>query len=285
MGLAPQDTPYQIFHVTSIEEAPDPPVPEEVDLTNLPWMPLHVDKLLSSTFGMTVSLSGFGAAVFLWSYAWHQPRASLPNDERILARVCGLRVTDQECQDIKDEALSKFFPCSDGRLYHPYMSEMAIDAWERHCRRKEHGKRGAEKRWHSKDHSPTNDKTNATIQHNTTQLSNEPKGSLSGQKPRRRPKAPVDEIIGNLNERAGTGFSPNTKSTINAINARWGETQNLKRYKLVIDYLCFTWLPDPDMAGYVRPSTIFRESKFEGYAEAAIRWAEKTKYVQEEDDE
>ena len=38
MNDAPQDEPYLIFQPLSIDEAPDPPVPEEVTLENCSWM-------------------------------------------------------------------------------------------------------------------------------------------------------------------------------------------------------------------------------------------------------
>ncbi len=95
-------------------------------------------------------------------------------------------------------------------------------------------------------------------------------------------KLRLKEIIEYLNQTAGTNFSPSTKATINMLNARWQESKNIKRYKLVIDYLCSKWLKDDQMAGYLRPATIFQASKFEGYAEDGIRWADKTGYTQED---
>ena len=294
MGIAPQDAQYHVFPHLAIEEAPDPPVPEEVNLATLEWMPYYGDKFRDSAFGATASLAGKGAAHMLWWHAFKQPGVCLPNDERILAHVCGLKWTDKEWKEIKHEALDQFQICSNGRLYHPFISEVALESWSKKDRYSAAGKKAAKARWDAmamRSHSDGNttamrsDAIHATIQDNTIQDTIEvPKGTLSGTKPRPRPKAPVKEIIEYLNKTAGTNFSPSTKATINMLNARWQESKNIKRYKLVIDYLCSKWLKDDQMAGYLRPATIFQASKFEGYAEDGIRWADKTGYTLEENE-
>ena len=288
MNDAPQDEPYLIFQPLSIDEAPDPPVPEEVTLENCSWMKLYGDRLMKSGLGLFASRAGLGCAILVWWYAFKEPGVSIPNDQRHVAHACGLRWTDQEWKDVKDEALDKFYLCSNGRLYHPFLSEVALEAWEQHHKKSAAGKKGARRRW--PNGSANGDAIGTAIAHPLAQHGREEEsreeeiGTLSGKKARPRIKAPVKEIIGYLNEKAGTNFNPATKSTISAINARWQESKNIKRYKLVIDYLCSKWLRDAEMAGYLRPATIFQASKFEGYGEDAIRWADKTGYEQEDDE-
>ena len=295
MHDAPQDEPYHVFPHLAIEEAPDPPVPEEANLGKLHWMQFDVDRYQGSIFAMTASLAGQGAALNLWLYAWKQPGICLPNDERVLARVCGLNWQGKEWNDVKEEALDKFYVCSNGKLYHPYLSELGRDSWAHYQKKVEGGKKGASRRYGEGDPSAQAMHTHSTsigppkgdpMVHNTTlqDTIEVPKGTLSGTKPRPREKAPVKEIIEYLNKTAGTNFSPSTKATINMLNARWQESKNIKRYKLVIDYLCSKWLKDDQMAGYLRPATIFQASKFEGYAEDGIRWADKTGYTLEENE-
>ena len=282
MGIAPHAAPYQVFPALSISEAPDPPVPEEVNLENCSWMKLHGDRLTDSTFGITSSRAGIGCAILIWWYAFKQPGASIPNDQRILAHVCGLRWKDAEWLRIKEEALDKFYLCNNNRLYHPFLSEVAIDAWENHHKRSAAGKKGASKRW--KD---GNANGNAIAPPMAPLSRGEerrvdidvPKGTLSGKKPRPRKKAPVKAIIGYLNEKAGTDFRSSTQATIRLLNSRWQEFDNIKQYLFVIDYVCANWLRDEKMAPYVRPATIFQASKFEGYLENAWKWAEKIKYT------
>ena len=287
MHDVPHAAPYQIFPALSISEAPDPPVPEEVNLESCSWMKLHGDRLADSTFGITSSRAGIGCAVLVWWYAFKQPGASIPNDQRILAHVCGLRWRDAEWLRIKEEALDKFYLCNNNRLYHPFLSEVAIEAWEQHHKKSAAGKKGASRRWKEGIANGDAIATPMALHGRGEEIRVDievPKGTLSGTKPRPRPKAPVKEIIEYLNKTAGTNFSPSTKATINMLNARWQENKNLKRYKLVIDYLCSKWLKDDQMAGYLRPATIFQASKFEGYVEDGIRWGEKTGYTQEENE-
>jgi len=284
MGIAPHEEPYQVFPALSISEAPDPPVPEEVNLENCSWMKLHGDRLTGSTFGITSSRAGLGCAILIWWYAFKQPGVSIPNDQRILAHVCGLRWTDPEWSSVKDEALDKFYLCSNGRLYHPFLSEVAIEAWEQHHKKSAAGKKGASRRWKDGNANGNAIAHPMALHGRGEERRGEeivvPKGTMSGKKPRRRPKAPVKEIIGYLNEKAGTEFRANTAATVRTLNTRWQEFDDIRSYLLVIDYICGNWLRDEKMAPYVRPATIFQASKFEGYLENAWRWADKVKYTE-----
>lgn len=74
-----------------------------------------------------------------------------------------------------------------------------------------------------------------------------------------------NEIITYLNEKAQAKYKPNVQATRRLINGRLGEGYTLEDFKKVIDFCCSEWLKDPIMRPYLRPSTIFRASKFEGY--------------------
>ena len=73
------------------------------------------------------------------------------------------------------------------------------------------------------------------------------------------------EIITYLNEKAKANYKPNVQSTKRLISGRLREGYTLEDFKKVIDFCCSEWLRDPMMRPYLRPSTIFRPSKFEGY--------------------
>ena len=70
-------------------------------------------------------------------------------------------------------------------------------------------------------------------------------------------------VIGHLNERAGTNYSPKTKATKRLIDARVREGYSLEDFKKVIDIKSDEW-KGTDMAKYLRPETLF-SNKFEGY--------------------
>lgn len=73
------------------------------------------------------------------------------------------------------------------------------------------------------------------------------------------------EVIGYLNEKAGTNFRPGSKATQKLIKARLAEGATLEDFKAVIDDRCKAWLRDGDWVKYLRPATLFNASKFESY--------------------
>ena len=101
-----------------------------------------VVRFQNSDLALGGSHAGIGAALFLWSAAWHQvPAGSLPNNERILARLA--RCDAREWRKLRDEALHGFVECSDGRLYHLVLCEEATEA----TKRRQSGRNAARARW------------------------------------------------------------------------------------------------------------------------------------------
>lgn len=81
---------------------------------------------------------------------------------------------------------------------------------------------------------------------------------------------PTEEVIGHLNQRAGTHYKATTANTRKLIKARLKEGFTVDEIKLVIDKKCAEWLNNPTMAGYLRPETLFG-TKFESYLNAKPR--------------
>lgn len=75
----------------------------------------------------------------------------------------------------------------------------------------------------------------------------------------------VSEIIRYLNEKAGTSFRESSKGHRRLIEALLKEGYILGDFRRVIEVKCGDWLAKPDMVGNLRPSTLFRKSKFEEY--------------------
>jgi hypothetical protein len=108
-----------------------PLVPQEVDLRDFAYMPLDVVRLRDSDIAAIATGDGFRAAVMLWCAAWHQiPAASLPNDDRMLARLAGYGRDVKGWAEVKVDAMRGFVLCLDGRLYHPTVAEKACEAWD-----------------------------------------------------------------------------------------------------------------------------------------------------------
>lgn len=110
---------------------PAPLVPAEVDLRDFQYMELDVQKLRDSRFTAETDPEAFRAGVLLWCAAWHQvPAASLPDNDKELSALAGFGRVVKEWMRYRDQALSLFVLCSDGRFYHPVIAEKAVVAWE-----------------------------------------------------------------------------------------------------------------------------------------------------------
>lgn len=93
------------------------------------------------------------------------------------------------------------------------------------------------------------------------------KGNLSSGKPDR--SAEIAEIVEYLNSKLGTSYRTNSKDTASKINARLGEGFTVDDFKAVIDSKASQWGNDSRMQEYLRPKTLFAQSNFEGYLQAA----------------
>jgi len=78
-------------------------------------------------------------------------------------------------------------------------------------------------------------------------------------------KPPYGEIIGMLNELAGTRFRESSKANRNLIRARWNEGFRLEHFHAVIVDRVKKWGVDGKMVEYLRPKTLFNASNFESY--------------------
>lgn len=103
----------------------------DCDLQDFPFMPLHVARLRDSDLAATVDPEAAWYAVMLWAASWHQiPAASLPDDDMVLTRLCGLGRDIRTFRRHRAGALHGFVMCDDGRWYHPVVAEQANAAWK-----------------------------------------------------------------------------------------------------------------------------------------------------------
>lgn len=102
----------------------------DCDLRDFRFMPLDVVRLSQSDMVATASSPAIVADLLLWCAAWHQvPAASLPNDDRVLSNLAGFGRVVSAWLEIKDEVLSRWTLCSDGRWYHSVVAEKAREAF------------------------------------------------------------------------------------------------------------------------------------------------------------
>lgn len=92
------------------------------------------------------------------------------------------------------------------------------------------------------------------------------------------------QILDYLNELTNSSFRATNKSTQKLINARLNEGYTVDDIKLVIKDKTAEWKHDRTMEKYLRPSTLFKVSKFEEYLEKALKNNKKTDKVDEVDE-
>lgn len=110
--------------------APAPPIPADADLRPMPFMPLHVAKLRDSDLAAECEPEACWYAVLLWCSAWHQlPAGSLPDSDTVLCKLIGLGRDLKTWRLHKEQALRGWYLASDGRLYHPTVTQEVIRAW------------------------------------------------------------------------------------------------------------------------------------------------------------
>jgi len=120
------------------EDLPPPPVPPEVDLRGLDYMPLHGNHLFGSEFNALATDDAWRAGVTLWWAAWNQqPAGSLPDNDMALCRLADLGRDVKGWKQIREMALRGFVLCSDGRLYHPFICKQALIAWDKRVKERE----------------------------------------------------------------------------------------------------------------------------------------------------
>jgi hypothetical protein len=100
-----------------------PLVPATVDLRDFPYMPVDVQRLLTSETWLLGSGDERAAAMTLWLASWHQvPAGSLPDNERCSS-------TFPRRRNVSAHVMRGWTKADDGRYYHPVVAEKALEAW------------------------------------------------------------------------------------------------------------------------------------------------------------
>jgi 5-methylcytosine-specific restriction endonuclease McrA len=133
--------------LTAITALPAPLVPSDVDLRGLQYMPLFGHHLFGSDFHAGCSDAEWRAGLTLWWAAWNQvPAASLPNDDVVLCRLAELGRDLRTWRKVRAKALHGFVACSDGRLYHKFLAEQALIAWDKRVKERDRKRKWRESR-------------------------------------------------------------------------------------------------------------------------------------------
>jgi hypothetical protein len=128
--------------------APDPLVPADVDLTGTPFFPLQDERLKRSTAWLRARRNpevGF-FSINLWTASWREkPASSIENDDDVLMdrAMC----STAHWKRLREQILRGWVLCSDGRIYHPVVAEMALNVWIERLTARLKGGAGNAKRW------------------------------------------------------------------------------------------------------------------------------------------
>ena len=76
----------------------------------------------------------------------------------------------------------------------------------------------------------------------------------------------VRAVVAYLNAQTGKHFRADSRQTAAAVRARLSEGWTVEDFRRVVDAKVSDWAGDPRMEQYLRPSTLFRPSNFESYA-------------------
>lgn len=111
-------------------QLPQPPVPQEADLTDFRFMPLEVARLRRSRAWLICKRRPELAfyMINLWTASWHErPAGSLEDDDDVLADAA--MCSPEKWPEVRDDVLRGWFKASDGRLYHEVVAEKVLDSW------------------------------------------------------------------------------------------------------------------------------------------------------------
>lgn len=130
------------------ETFPVPLVPPDLDLRRLPYMPLQIERLERSKAWLACKkhpeLAYF--MLNLWKRVWREcPVASIEDDPEVIADAAG--ADPETWTRISEVVLRGWIKCSDGRLYHPVLAELALEAASKTETFSRRGKAGADARW------------------------------------------------------------------------------------------------------------------------------------------
>jgi uncharacterized protein YdaU (DUF1376 family) len=188
-----------------IQELPAPLVAPEVELTDFRYMPLYIGRLQKSKTWLCCKRKPELAFYLLnlWMRAWHEvPAASIEDDDNVLADAAG--VDPERWTVIRDEVLRGWVKCSDGRLYHPVVAELAQVAWAE----KQAQRQRMQKARQAKVQRSTSAVTGAMTGSTTEPVTEPATGSMTG-----AVAAPVTGLKGREGKDKGKGYSSDPKGS------------------------------------------------------------------------
>lgn len=120
-----------------------PLTPIECTLSGYNAILIDIPRLRQSDFDAITDDAAWRAGMNLWFSAWQStPTGSLRSDDPALARAAGLGRDIKGWRRVKETALQGFVLCSDGRVYHRVLTEIALGLWIEKLIRRHAGQKG-----------------------------------------------------------------------------------------------------------------------------------------------
>ena len=142
---------------------PEPPVDPDFNLKGYSSFLFDTQRFLNSEFVLSSDPAAIGLGVILWAVAWQQmPCGSLPDDDAQLARLTGFGRDVASFRALKDAAMHGFIKCNDGRLYHRFLIETALEADAKRNINRANGLRGGRPS-KSKENNPSVSENNQPV--------------------------------------------------------------------------------------------------------------------------
>ena len=223
-------------------DLPEPFTPPDCDLRNFPRMALDVVHLRDSDIAAVADPEAFRCAILLWCASWHQvPAASLPSDDSALARLAGYGRDVRTFRRAKAAGgLSGWVLCSDGRLYHSVIAEIARSSILANLRQRSRTAAATAARMDAKKQQPieiTQNEVDVTL--NVTDnvsayvTSTKGKEKEKGERKKETPMIPLAEKVPPAEPPAGQARPP--------------KAQTVRATRLPAD-----WKPDGEFAAFAR---------------------------------
>lgn len=111
--------------------------------------------------------------------------------------------------------------------------------------------------------------SNTYDKHMSLHMENENENRIKNKKENVIEKA--SQVLAYLNQQANRSFKPKESTTLKHIIARLKEGHEHQVLFDVIDLKCYEWLNDAKMCEYLRPDTLFNQTKFDNYIEQLTR--------------
>lgn len=178
---------------------------------------------------------------------------------------------------VSDDVMSKFIKDENGNFYNKRMREETEKRNKFTESRLNNGVRGGRPKKNKEEETKQNHMDNQEDIHMHNHMGNGNENENINKKENGIVKKTNEniqkatEVLSYLNQQANRGFKPKETTTLKLIIARLKDGHEQQTLFDIIDMKCYEWLNDAKMSEYLRPDTLFNQTKFDNYLEQLTR--------------